>query len=406
MRPQSLSTKLSPPFNLVFRYFLSAFLFYIILFIFLFKYYEPLRGYFISFQIAFLVHMFFLGFVLNVIFGAVFQLIPVALEKAIYSITLAKWQFYIYEPGVILMLYGFYNTDTNILSLGTILVFTSITLFVFNFFMSTKGINFTNITAKFLTVANLLLLMGAIIGLIMSVNMKFNILNINYVDGIFMHIVFMVFGFIFMNIMGLSMVLLPMFSLSHKYSNKFINFGFYGMVSSIVGFEIFVDFKWLRTIFFVFILVSIGLYLAQVYEIYRHKPKGRDDIYIKGMFYSHIFIFLAILGFFYSPIIFGIFILFGFLQTFISSNLYKIVPFLVWFHRFSPLVGKKHVPMLSDMLKKKLSIAHTNFFLAGLFLLVTSLVFNMKSLYTIACAFLFLGALFFLGNMFYVLSSK
>ena len=33
--------------------------------------------------------------------------------------------------------------------------------------------------------------------------------------------------------------------------------------------------------------------------------------------------------------------------------LYKIVPFLIWFHRFSTLVGKVKVPLLKDVLPEK-----------------------------------------------------
>ena len=33
--------------------------------------------------------------------------------------------------------------------------------------------------------------------------------------------------------------------------------------------------------------------------------------------------------------------------------LYKIVPFLIWFHRFSSLVGQVRVPLLKDLLPKR-----------------------------------------------------
>ena len=35
--------------------------------------------------------------------------------------------------------------------------------------------------------------------------------------------------------------------------------------------------------------------------------------------------------------------------------LYKIVPFLIWFHRFSTLVGKVKVPLVKDVLPEKLT---------------------------------------------------
>ena len=47
--------------------------------------------------------------------------------------------------------------------------------------------------------------------------------------------------------------------------------------------------------------------------------------------------------------IFAFFFLIGFALTITSGMLYKIVPFLVWFHRFSMLIGKVPVPLLKDI---------------------------------------------------------
>jgi hypothetical protein len=47
------------------------------------------------------------------------------------------------------------------------------------------------------------------------------------------------------------------------------------------------------------------------------------------------------------------FFMLGFIGFLINGHLYKIVPFLVWFERFSPLVGKEKVPMLHEMYPKQ-----------------------------------------------------
>ena len=50
---------------------------------------------------------------------------------------------------------------------------------------------------------------------------------------------------------------------------------------------------------------------------------------------------------------FGLLFLMGFATTITNGMLYKIVPFLIWFHRFSTLVGKVKVPLLKDILPAK-----------------------------------------------------
>ena len=45
--------------------------------------------------------------------------------------------------------------------------------------------------------------------------------------------------------------------------------------------------------------------------------------------------------------------MFGFLYAFITAHLYKIVPFLIWYHYVAPFVGKTKVPLLDDMIVKR-----------------------------------------------------
>lgn len=50
-------------------------------------------------------------------------------------------------------------------------------------------------------------------------------------------------------------------------------------------------------------------------------------------------------------------LLYGFLFAFIVAHLYKIAPFLIWYHYVSPFVGKRKIPMLEDMIIKKIAYA-------------------------------------------------
>jgi hypothetical protein len=50
---------------------------------------------------------------------------------------------------------------------------------------------------------------------------------------------------------------------------------------------------------------------------------------------------------------FGVVYLAGFGLSVLSGMLYKIVPFLVWMHRFSPLAGKAPIPMMADLLPRR-----------------------------------------------------
>lgn len=45
--------------------------------------------------------------------------------------------------------------------------------------------------------------------------------------------------------------------------------------------------------------------------------------------------------------------LLGAVILFVAGHYYKILPFLIWFHRFGPLVGKQAVPRVADLYARK-----------------------------------------------------
>jgi hypothetical protein len=43
------------------------------------------------------------------------------------------------------------------------------------------------------------------------------------------------------------------------------------------------------------------------------------------------------------------------ISLFVAAHYYKIVPFLVWYHRFGPLAGKRPVPRVSELYSARLA---------------------------------------------------
>ena len=143
----SLATKLAPPFSLVLHYFTAGVLFNLtgifLLFLFSDRFNEP----FFNFPYVAEVHLFLLGFVLMIIFGALYQLIPVALEIPVYSFKIGYLQFYLYLLGLIIFIMSLLSRNFfSFLPLGALFLFVSILLFIFNFFMSLRKIEKVNIT--------------------------------------------------------------------------------------------------------------------------------------------------------------------------------------------------------------------------------------------------------------------
>jgi len=88
------------------------------------------------------------------------------------------------------------------------------------------------------------------------------------------------------------------------------------------------------------------------------------------------------------------FFMMGFVGFLITGHLYKIIPFLVWFERYSPLVGKKRVPMLADMVPHKMAEFQFWFSSAGVLLAGLGLLIGSDDLFKGGAAFIATGAIF------------
>src|SRR5690606_36539429 len=79
-----------------------------------------------------LTHLFVLGWITTIVMGAMYQLVPVALETRLYSERLAKWQFVFHVVGLVGMVWMFRIWDmTQVGHFGSALGF-GVLLFVYN----------------------------------------------------------------------------------------------------------------------------------------------------------------------------------------------------------------------------------------------------------------------------------
>ena len=411
----SLATKYAPPYSLILHYFLSGIVFdalgVLSLLLFQSRFAQP----FYTFKYAAIAHLFLLGFVLMVIFGALYQLIPVALEIPIFSFKIGYIQFYFFLTGILIFIHSLLNVKFfTLLPIGASLIYISILLFTLNFFISLKNLEVKNTTAKFIITAVVSLFIGGTLGLILSLNFVLGFYP-KIVNLILAHITFTLFGFVMMVVMGVSMVLFPMFTLAHKFNDKYIKAAFItSIVTIFIGGTLIAISDSLSTVILTLMLafLSLALYITQITEIYRKRPRKTKDVGIDTMFISHTFLMAAlvlfVLSIFFKSLVFAAFTTFiGFLNTLIFGSLYKIVPFLTWFHKFSSLVGKRKVPMLTDMLPRKLPSYQIALFLLGITLYSIYQAFNSpRFISTISIAFMFVGVLLFLYITIYTLTFK
>ena len=402
---KQVSSDFAPPLKLISPFFKYGVIFYLLSMLAL-LFFEPSFTY-EQMSVAGWIHLFLLGFVMMVIFGAMAQLIPVVLEVGHVVVDVYYVIFPLLGIGTGMMVTGFWLMPA-LLPYGGLLVLVAMIIFASENIATLKKTTIRTLTIDTVAWSNGYLLLGILTGFAIALGLSGD-LGINITLMLKAHVYAVIGGYVVLTIIGLSLILIPMFSLAHGFEETAINRAFKLVITGvgIVFIGALIAQEWLMYIGYAINTLGIFFYIWQIYIIARLTVRKEMDVWAKSMIFAFASLILAIvLGLFYFMI--GNenilhasvwFLLLGFISSMITGHLYKIVPFLVWFERFAPLVGKEKVPMLHEMYSKEGAAMMFNFTVAGVLSGGLGLLFESDMLFKAGGSFLFAGAIFLFITM-------
>lgn len=413
-QPNSITSVYAPPFKIVAKYFITAIISFVLLNLLLLSNYTQFSGFHFRPIIMALTHVATLGWITMIIFGALFQLIPVVLEVKLYSEKLAEIQFWIFSIGIIGFVYSILNFGSGeIIIISAAILNLAMLIFSYNSIATLLKVNKWNLTGFYLASAIFYFFVTAIAGLLMAVNLVFPFVKINHLNYLNLHVHIAFIGWVTMVIMGVSFKLIPMFTLSHGYSLASGKWALAILNIGLLGLSTVMHYQNTITLFYLFsILIAIGIYifLFQISIIFKNRLRKKFDIGIKFSITAYLMLaVVTLLGLLISfidyekinnlSLIYGYLIVFGFVSFLIVGQMYKIVPFLVWYHKYSSKVGFEKVPLLKEMFNE--NYAHIGFYLMLTALIgsISSLAFNLSMGVMFSFSIMFLSSLIFLFNM-------
>ena len=328
-----------------------------------------------------ITHLFVLGFICSIVMGAMYQLVPVTLETQIFSERLVKFQFAAHVIGFVGMVWAFWNFNLALVGVFGSVLTVGVGLFVFNLACTLAKVKRWN-TIKFGITSALLWLSATVaVGLFVTASKFWTFFAFQPLAAMHAHAHLGVVGVFVMMIVTVSYKLVPMFTLSELQSERrawcsvaVINIGLVGIFITVLYQE---PFKPL------FALVTISGFLLYGWELFAILRARNRRVLDWGMKYFLTAIGLLIplsilaLALTWSGLpanavtmqlesVYGLIGMFGLVGLAILGMLYKIVPFLVWFHSYSRHIGRAKVPALAEMYSVPLQIAGYWSFLAGL----------------------------------------
>ncbi len=353
-----------------------------------------------------LTHLFVLGGICSIVMGAMYQLVPVALETKLYSERLARFQFAFHVVGFIGMVWMFRVWNMKQVGhFGSVLA-AGVGLFVYNVARTLRRVPKWNVTATAVTAAVVWISLAVTAGLTIAVakcsyesapalppasplgallrglrsvagfTSQFDALSAMHAHAHLGSV-----GCFVMLILGVSYKLIPMFTLSevqnvHRaaWSIALLNAGLAGSFITIL-----LDSSWKLALGLVMV-AALAIYGWELVAILRARKRRTLDWGIKYFLTAiAVMVPLSVLavvlcwpGLERNPFtgqlenLYGFLGLMGVVTFAIIGMLYKIIPFLVWFGSYSRQIGRAQVPSLTEMYSTRLQAAGYWCYLAGL----------------------------------------
>lgn len=414
IQSESIVSAYAPPFKLVAKYFIAAIVSFVLLNFLLLLNYSEIVGHHFNPKILSINHVATLGWITMIIFGAMFQLVPVVLETKLFSEKLAEIQFWIYLPGVIGLVYCFWVFDTGInMTFSAVLLNLAMFIFSFNIIITMKSVKKWNVTAWYLAAAIFYLIVTAIAGLLLAINLWTPYVKLDHLQYLNLHAHIAFIGWVSMVIMGVSFKLIPMFTLSHGFPLTNAKLAFWILNVGLLGISTIMHYKDTTFLYYIFtglIVLGIIFFLLQIRIIFKNRIRKKYDIGIKFSVVAYLMLGLTtILGTFIAfvdyqsiinlTLIYGYMIIFGYISMLIVGQMYKIVPFLVWYHKYSSKVGLEPVPMLKDMFNEMFAQIEFYLMITAVFGSLYSLTFRSEPGLQISFLLMFISSVIFLFNM-------
>ncbi|HET9947768.1 MAG TPA: hypothetical protein VFQ22_02465 [Longimicrobiales bacterium] len=320
---------------------------------------EVARGSYPSPRVIATTHLFTLGWITTSIMGALYQFLPVALGEPVRSIRLAHLTYALYVPGLVIFVVGVATYRTGPMLAGAATLGTGVLLFAGNLGATLRRAAKRDVTWWALAGAATYLVVTFVFGAALAGNLRWGYLGGQRFLALGVHLHIALAGWVLLVMVGVAHRLLPMFLVSHGAGNGFAKAAV-ALIAAGAGVLALLHHapplvsRWLPGA-----LLAAGLlcFLAQARSFYRHRRRPSLDpgMRLAAAALTLLATALALAG----PVVLGragprlatayvAVVLLG-ISLFVAAHYYKIVPFLVWYHRFGPRAGKRPLPRVAEL---------------------------------------------------------
>ncbi|MBF0399715.1 MAG: hypothetical protein HQL90_02990 [Magnetococcales bacterium] len=357
----------APPLSIPFRFFATAPFFLIVCGLVLIKegnglFLTPLLP-----ETVAMVHLLTLGWIATVMFGAMYQMIPVLGGGPVPWLQGCRWVHLLLIVGVLtLVLELGVGLHRWLLLVASFSLGGALTLFIVPVGIALVRAPVVHPTLWAMRIAIVSLIAVLTMGLIFLGEYAHGFLPMDRYAMVGVHLVWGLFGWIGTLMLGVSFHVLPMFYMMPLFPRPQANKILLGLVISWILLPAFIllwnpvpyGLVWLAALP---ALAALGLYGKIMVTLFRNRKRKKWDVtlrlwqvgYLSGALAVGVMLAWPVLEADRWRYLFAVLFLFGFVSSIMTGMLYRIIPFLTWFHRYSQQAGRPGIPMMEDLTPKK-----------------------------------------------------
>jgi len=323
------------------------------------------RGVFLAPRMIAVVHTFTLGWITTSIFGALYQIYPVALGRGARSERLGHLTFWTLQAGVATLVYGAWAWKPTMLAAGWTLLLVAVGGLAWNLVLHGWGAPRGRVIGLYVG-GGLLGLVLALLTIAASIGTFAGWWGVDRLGVLTAHVHLAAIGFATVTIIGIGGKLLPMFLLARDVPAwPLLWIGpllVPGLLSLSVGAIWQVHAALLAGAGITAAAILLYLYVAARYYQLRTRRKLDPGLFLTAV--AHAFLAAAavfglglMLGIAQGPRLlsaYGLLGILGWLSLFVAGVYFRILPLLTWMHRFAGQVGRPDAPRVGDLVKRRL----------------------------------------------------
>lgn len=344
-------------------------------------------GNFLSVHVVGVTHLFTLGWITTTIFGALYQLLPVALGAPVESEALGHISFWCHVPGVAVFVTGILQNNPELRFIGVALLSLGILLVIVNVGATLRHASARDVIWWAVVAALSFLGTTLILGVLLVENLKTGLIVSHRVATLAVHLHIALIGWVLIMVVGISHRLLPMFLLAHKASHENSARALKLIPPGLILFSagLLVHLAWLTWIGVILLEAGVICFLLQARSFIRARMRPKLDAGLKTVRVALVFlaasallgpVVLALGGGLKYPRLAEVYLVLGLLggiTLYVVGQYYKIVPFLAWIARFRDKIGKEKVPTVADLYRQRVAEIQLVLMASGVILIVLAI---------------------------------